>query len=169
MTVVIGQGRNLQAKRGAIRYLNESISTEERLAMFYSRVEAMLGITPLRSELDLARLVEERLPLSALGSLLAHGISTVEIHDLIVPRRRLAYRKVRNQSLSLFESDRVVRVVRITSQAEEIFGDDTKAVRWLRSPKTRFEGRTPLDMLRTETGGRIVEEMLHQLDHGFAA
>jgi putative toxin-antitoxin system antitoxin component (TIGR02293 family) len=137
--------------------------------MFYRRVEAMLGITPLRSMHDLARLVDKRLPLSSLESLLAHGISPAEIHDLILPRRRLAFRKVRNQSLSLFESDLTIRIVRITSLAEEIFGDDTKAVRWLRSPKTRFEGRTPLDMLRTETGGRIVEEMLHQLDHGFAA
>jgi hypothetical protein len=58
---------------------------------------------------------------------------------------------------------------RVTSQAEEVFGDDAKAARWLRKPKIRFEGRFPLELLRTDAGSRIVEEMLLQIDHGFAA
>ena len=57
----------------------------------------------------------------------------------------------------------------MTALAEEIFGDDAKASRWLRKEKSRFEGRTPLEMLRTEAGARLVEEMLLQLDYGFAA
>jgi putative toxin-antitoxin system antitoxin component (TIGR02293 family) len=61
------------------------------------------------------------------------------------------------------------RVARITSQAEEVFGDEAKAARWLRKPKTRFEGRVPLELLRTDAGSRIVEEMLLQIDYGFAA
>lgn len=138
-------------------------------AMFYRRMENKLGVTPLSSDHDLARLVEERLPLASVESLSNHGLSDEEIYSFIVPRRTLVHRKSRHESLTHDESDRAVRMARITSLAEEVFGDDAKASRWLRKPKTRFEGRTPLELLRTEAGARLVEELLLQLDYGFAA
>ena len=138
-------------------------------AMFYRRLEVKLGVTPLRSDKDLARLVHDRLPLTSVESLSHHGMSDEEIYSFIVPRRTLVHRKTRRESLTHDESDRAVRIARITSLAEEVFGDDAKASRWLRKIKTRFEGRSPLEMLRTEAGARLVEEMLLQLDYGFAA
>ena len=138
-------------------------------AMFYRRIEVKLGVTPLRSDHDLARLVDERLPLTSVESLSSHGMTDEEIYNFIVPRRTLVHRRTRREPLTHDESDRAVRIARITSLAEEVFGDDAKAGRWLRKPKTRFEGRTPLEMLRTEAGARLVEEMLLQLDYGFAA
>jgi putative toxin-antitoxin system antitoxin component (TIGR02293 family) len=65
------------------------------------------------------------------------------------------------------ESDRAVRIARIISLAEQVFSDDAKASRWLSKVKTRFEGRSPLEMLCTEAGARSAEEMLLQLDYGF--
>lgn len=138
-------------------------------AMFYRRMEVKLGVTPLRSDRDLARLVDERLPLTSVESLSHHGMSDEEIYNFIVPRRTLVHRKTRHEALTHDESDRAVRIARITSLAEEVFGDDAKAARWLRKAKSRFEGHTPLEMLRTEAGARLVEEMLLQLDYGFAA
>lgn len=137
--------------------------------MLYRRIETKLGIAPLRSCRDLSLAVEAGLPLSSVETLSINGISHEEIYRLIVSRRTLAHRKARDRSLTRDESDRAVRIARIISQAEEIFGDDAKAARWLRKPKQRFEGRTPLDLLRSGIGSRIVEEMLLQLDYGFAA
>lgn len=145
------------------------IHTRREPANFYRRIEIKLGVTPLRSDRDLARAVEERLPLTSVESLSNHGMSDEEIYSFIIPRRTLVHRKTRHESLTHDESDRAVRIARITSLAEEVFGEDAKASRWLRKPKTRFEGRTPLQMLRTEAGSRLVEEMLLQLDYGFAA
>jgi putative toxin-antitoxin system antitoxin component (TIGR02293 family) len=138
-------------------------------AMLYRRVETKLGINPLRSDRDLARLVEERLPLTSVESLSKHGMSDEEIYRLIVPRRTLVHRKSRREPLTHDESDRAVRIARIASLAEEVFGEDAKAARWLRKPKSRFDGRTPFDLLSTEAGARLVEEMLLQLDYGFTA
>jgi putative toxin-antitoxin system antitoxin component (TIGR02293 family) len=137
--------------------------------MFYRRIESKLGITPLRSDRDLARLVDNRLPLTTVESLSHHGMTDEEIYSFIVPRRTLVHRKTRRESLTHDESDRAVRIARITSLAEEVFGDDAKASRWLRKAKIRFEGRTPLELLRTEAGARLVEELLLQLDYGFTA
>ena len=145
------------------------IRTKREPGMFYRRIETKLGVTQLRSDRDLARLVEERLPLTAVDSLSINGMSVEEIYSFIVPRRTLVHRKTRHEALTHDESDRAVRIARITSLAEEVFGDDAKAGRWLRKAKTRFEGRAPFELLRTEAGARLVEEMLLQLDYGFAA
>jgi len=138
-------------------------------AMFYRRMEAKLGLRPLRSDRDIARLVEDRLPLTTVESLSTHGITDQEIYSFILPRRTLVHRKSRSEPLTHDESDRVVRIARITSLAEEVFADEAKAARWLRKPKARFDQRTPLEAARTEAGARLVEEMLLQLDYGFAA
>jgi putative toxin-antitoxin system antitoxin component (TIGR02293 family) len=146
-----------------------AIRDRRESAMLYRRVESKLGVNPLRSDRDLARLVEQRLPLTSVESLSQNGMSDEEIYRLIVPRRTLVHRKSRREPLTHEESDRAVRIARIASLAEEVFGDDAKAARWLRKPKSRFEGRTPFDVLATEAGARLVEEMLLQLDYGFAA
>jgi putative toxin-antitoxin system antitoxin component (TIGR02293 family) len=145
------------------------VHTKREPAMLYRRIGTKLGVSGLSSDRDLARLVEERLPLAAVESLSSHGMSDDEIYRFIVPRRTLVHRKNRHEPLTQDESDRAVRIARITSLAEEVFGEDAKAARWLRKAKARFADRSPLEMLRTEAGARLVEEMLLQLDYGFAA
>jgi putative toxin-antitoxin system antitoxin component (TIGR02293 family) len=137
--------------------------------MLYRRVETKLGVNPLRSDRDLARLVEQRLPLTSVESLSKNGMTDEEIYRLIVPRRTLVHRKSRREPLTHDESDRAVRIARMASLAEEVFGNDAKAARWLRKPKSRFDGRTPFELLSTEASARLVEEMLLQLDYGFVA
>jgi uncharacterized protein (DUF2384 family) len=39
----------------------------------------------------------------------------------------------------------------------------------LRKPKSRFEGKTPVDMLATEAGARLVEEIIVRIDYGMFA
>jgi hypothetical protein len=63
----------------------DGIRTRREPAMFYRRIEIKLGVTPLRSDRDLARLVDERLPLASVESLCSHGLSAEEIYSFIVP------------------------------------------------------------------------------------
>jgi putative toxin-antitoxin system antitoxin component (TIGR02293 family) len=135
----------------------------------YRRIGAKLGVGQLRSDQDLVRLVEERLPVQTIVSLAAHGLTDAELYDLVLPRRTLTHRRAKREPLTREESDRAVRLARVTALAEEVFGDDEKAGRWLRKPKRRFDGRTPLQLLATEVGARLVEEALYQIDHGLAA
>jgi putative toxin-antitoxin system antitoxin component (TIGR02293 family) len=137
------------------------------VAGFYQRIQRKLGVTSLHSDADLARLVDERLPLRTVEALTSHGVSNDEVFAFIAPRRTLVHRKTRKERLTQEESDRAVRLARIAALAEEVFGDDAKAGRWLRKPKTRFHGQTPLELLRSEAGARLVEEMILQLDYGF--
>jgi putative toxin-antitoxin system antitoxin component (TIGR02293 family) len=69
----------------------------------------------------------------------------------------------------LDESDRAARVARVVALAERVFADKDAGMRWLRAPKERFSGCTAMEMLATEAGSRLVEEMLYQIDEGIFA
>lgn len=135
----------------------------------YALLEAKLGVEGIRSDNDLAALVEKRLPSSSVKALVRGGLTDAEAWHLIVPRRTLAHRIARREPLSRDESDKAVRVARLVAQAEQVFADPDRAWRWMRKPKQQFGSRSPLDLLATDAGGRLVEELLTQIDHGMAA
>lgn len=136
---------------------------------YYARLSGKLGIPRIRSDHDLAAHVEKRLPATTIQSLVRGGLSDAEVYQLIVPRRTLAHRMARHQSLSREESDKAVRVARLTAMAEQVFGEPDRAWRWLRKPKGRFDGKSPLGMLATEAGARLVEDTIAQIDDGIFA
>src|SRR5438046_2698542 len=123
----------------------------------------------LRSEQDLVRLVEEGLPTKVVQGLRTLGLTEQEVYSGVLPRRTLTHRVARREPLSREESDRVVRIARVSALGENAFGDRGRFWRWFRAPMRRFDGRSPLEMLRTETGGRLVEELLIGFEEGFVA
>jgi putative toxin-antitoxin system antitoxin component (TIGR02293 family) len=72
-------------------------------------------------------------------------------------------------ALTIEESDRVVRLTRIQSLAEDVFGDQEKANRWLREKLAILDGKPPLEVAQTETGARVIEQILAKIDWGAAA
>ena len=133
------------------------------------RLQVMLDVERLHSEQDVVRLVEHRLPTRALDALRNVGMTDDEIYSLILPRRTLSHRVTRRERLTIDESDRVVRILRVAVVGESIFGERERFWRWLRAPKRQFDGRSPLSLLTTDAGARVVEEILVGIDEGFAA
>jgi putative toxin-antitoxin system antitoxin component (TIGR02293 family) len=127
-----------------------------------------LGV-PAQTEFDLAGIAEHGLPLDSIARLKAKGLTFSEVSDVVISPRTLKHRKARGERLSNEETDRVVRVARIVSLAEQVFRNHDKAFAWLRGADDRLNGRTPLSMLHTESGGRAVESMLWQIDDGVYA
>ncbi|HEY1901632.1 MAG TPA: antitoxin Xre/MbcA/ParS toxin-binding domain-containing protein [Terracidiphilus sp.] len=115
------------------------------------------------SWLDIARGV----PLRALEDFSIYsGIPLKDLLEVIIPARTLKHRRQRQEPLNLDESDRLARVARLYELAVKVFDDADKARRWLSKPKERFQEHSPVAMMRTELGGRQVEEMLYQIDEG---
>jgi putative toxin-antitoxin system antitoxin component (TIGR02293 family) len=108
-------------------------------------------------------------PAGTLAALAEQGYSEEEIFKLVVPKRTLARRRVMNDLLTVEETDKAFRLRRIAAQARRVFGDREKANRWLRKPKRELKGETPLGFLASEAGARVVEEMLHRIEHGIFA
>ena len=97
------------------------------------------------------------------------GFSNDEVYKIVAPRRTLARRKQNNETLTLAESDRVLRLERISAMADRVFADHEKAQRWLRKESRALDGARPIDLLQSETGAHIVEQELHRIDHGMFA
>jgi putative toxin-antitoxin system antitoxin component (TIGR02293 family) len=95
---------------------------------------------------------------AALTDLSRHGYSEEEIFALVVPKRTLARRKAADEPLTVEETDKALRL-----------GEPEKAHRWLRKAKRDLKGETPLAYLASEAGARVVEEMLHRIEHGLFA
>ncbi len=130
--------------------------------------EDWLG-TNAESEQEIIHLVESGLPLKVIARLTQRGLSKDEVFSIIINPRTLKHRRSKHQPLSKEESERAVRTVRILARAQAVLGDQESALSWLRKPKKRFGGRPPLALLSTETGGRLVEQMLIQIDEGMFA
>jgi putative toxin-antitoxin system antitoxin component (TIGR02293 family) len=92
-----------------------------------------------------------------------------ELYNLVIPHRTLARRIATNDYLSVDETDKALRLSRADEMAVRVFGDRERASRWLRRKNHQLNDQTPLELLRTETGARIVEELLVQIDHGIFA
>jgi len=129
---------------------------------------SVLG-TAIRSQADLALAIRNRLPLSALKGLAQAGLSDQEIDRFVIPQRTRRHRANKNQPLTIEESDRAVRLLRIQTLAEETFDNHEKANIWLRRPLAELDGETPLVMAQTEAGARVIETILAKIAWGAAA
>jgi putative toxin-antitoxin system antitoxin component (TIGR02293 family) len=123
----------------------------------------------IASEADLARIVARRIPLRALAHIKRSGFSEQEVADYVIPPRTRRHRKLRRERLTVDESDRLVRLTRIQAMAEDVFGNAEKANGWLREGLGILDGRAPLDVARTDSGARVVEQILAKIDWGAAA
>lgn len=124
----------------------------------------------VQTDFDLVDAIEEGLPIAAAEAVIRAGtLSASEIHDLVIPRRTLAHRKDKGQRLTAEQSDRLTRVVRVAARAEEAIGDADKAARWLRKPNRALQGKRPLELLESDVGARVVEQVLGRIEHGLVA
>jgi putative toxin-antitoxin system antitoxin component (TIGR02293 family) len=125
---------------------------------------------PIRELLDIAS--NGRIKIydgTTVAELTKLGFSMDELYRLVAPRRTLARRIAAGEPLTVSENDGALRVVRIMELAEQVFGDREKAQRWLRKPNRGMGNIVPVDLLQSESGAVLVEQALHQIDHGIYA
>ena len=58
---------------------------------------------------------------------------------------------------------------RILALAETVMGDRDCALSWLTAPKRSLGNEAPMDLLDTEPGAQVVEELLYSIDEGYFA
>jgi|GEM_PF-1180394 len=113
------------------------------------------------------REVERGLPIAMLEEFSAYsGIAIKYLLEVVIPARTLKHRRARQEPLSIDESDRLARVVRVYELAVKVYSDRDDGREWLCGKKQRFDGKTALEMLRTEAGEHAVREFLIQIDEG---
>jgi putative toxin-antitoxin system antitoxin component (TIGR02293 family) len=126
-----------------------------------------LGIEPLMTQAAVLEIIEQQLAPPVIQRLLDMGLSRDEVHSIIIPARTLQHRRSRHERLTVEESDRVIRTLRVLSVAESVYESRERALQWLRRLNPRLNDRSPISLLNTDTGARIVEELLGQIDEGY--
>ena len=122
----------------------------------------------VRPDADLARAVELGFPTATMDALRKRGVTDRDIATLIIKPRTLSHRRAKRSRLTVEESDRAVRFARVRALAEEAFADRHKADLWLHRELSVLDGRRPIDLIRTQVGARMVEELLASIAWGAA-
>jgi putative toxin-antitoxin system antitoxin component (TIGR02293 family) len=108
-------------------------------------------------------------PVQTVDKLIQTGrLTAAEVDQVIIPRKTLSHRR-KIGTLTAEQSDRLSRVMRVIASAEDTFGTEAKAARWLRRPTVALGGEAPITLLDTSEGAREVERLLSRIDHGLAA
>lgn len=123
----------------------------------------------LNPDFALVKLIENGLPLESIDALKELGLTSTEISEIIIQQRTLKRRKAHGKLLTCPEGERVVRIMRIIQFADNVFGSHETAMNWLRDHDDQLNNCTALQMLTTEAGGRLVHNMLGQIDEGIFA
>lgn len=121
----------------------------------------------IKSSADLVEVMTEGLPYASLD-VICKRVGLTTLHEkseaLGVPERTLQ-RRADKGKLDPRESERTVRLARIAQRAEEVLQDMGNAYGWLREPNQALGGKRPLDLLQTDVGTQMVEEVLGRIEH----
>ena len=129
----------------------------------------VLRTEPL-SSLDWVYMIRKGFPSKVLDSFGANiGATNAELAQMLgISVRALAWRR-RKGILAPSESERILRVARVVGRAEEVFGDLTNGLEWMKSPNGSLGGVTPMSLLDTDIGADWVMDALGRVEHGIFA
>lgn len=132
-----------------------------------ARLGSLVGVS-INSPMDEVRLTQTGVSVSAFETLKQFGATPTELSWIIKPRT-LTHRKSKKEPLTPEESGRWLRAAKIQALAIEVFGDQAKANAWLHKSRQQFGQQSPLDLIKTEAGAVLVEDLLNQIDAGYFA
>ena len=94
------------------------------------------------------------------------AVSDSRLSAIIRISQRTIKRRLRDGRFHPDESERLIRVAKLTERAQEVFQDLDSAREWLKSPQFALGGEIPLEYADTEPGAQVVEDVLGRLEHG---
>jgi putative toxin-antitoxin system antitoxin component (TIGR02293 family) len=137
-------------------------------------VAAMLGGPAVlgevvQTDLELVAQVRQGLPSASLqyvANALKPMMTREAVYAVVGSERTLQRKQKTRERLSAAESDRLARLARVAVRAEEALGSHESAIRWLVANNRALGGQTPLELLHTDAGTVLVEDVLERIEHG---
>lgn len=117
------------------------------------------------SDLALDEAIAAGLPSASLTALMRETELTASDLAPIIPTRTLMASKARAR-LTAEQSDRLARLARLFSLAEETLGSREKARAWMDRPNRALGGKKPIELARRSSGSLLIEQVLGRLAHG---
>jgi len=147
-----------------VRRLREKLDESPRAEHFYV---TLLGLSTWDAP-GLHDRVQKGLSYAALERLRrVLDVPVSQFAELIWIAPRTVARRKETGRLRPDESDRLLRMARVTGLALQLFeGDLAEARRWLLSPQPALGGEAPARLAKTEVGAREVEHLVGRLERG---
>jgi putative toxin-antitoxin system antitoxin component (TIGR02293 family) len=94
-------------------------------------------------------------------------LSRDQIATVLQMSFRTLERRKKSGKLDSIESDRAIRLFRVFSRACELYeGDQEAALKWLKRKNSALEGLAPEEMIETEVGAVLIENLIGRLENG---
>jgi putative toxin-antitoxin system antitoxin component (TIGR02293 family) len=115
---------------------------------------------------DLERVIGKGLPFAALKYVVRHfpERQKTRVQQIVMPRSTLQRREEEGR-LRPAESERLERIARLATLAEQVWESSEEAQRFLTTPHPQLDNQAPLDLAATDLGTRRVETLLWRLEH----
>ena len=124
----------------------------------------------VQDELDLYRISERGLPKRAVTNLMKHiGFSLHQMAELLPISERTLQRYGSNKLLDQSVTEHLLDVAMVVTRGTEVFGSKSKFLSWLESPVMALENRTPMELLDSRFGVKLVLDELGRIEHGIVA
>ncbi len=127
-----------------------------------------MEIAKFGSPIELAKLQVRGIPLASIGATAKmYGVSETMVRDLADLNTSTFYRlRKERRKLSRDYSETVTRLIHLHARASEVLPNPNK---WFHTKNPHLEDQTPMELARTEAGGRAVESLLERLEYGSVA
>jgi putative toxin-antitoxin system antitoxin component (TIGR02293 family) len=115
---------------------------------------------------DLERAVGKGLPFAALKYVVRHFPQRLKtrVQHIVVPRSTLQRREEEGR-LRPAESERLERIARLTTLAQQVWESAEEAQQFLTTTHPQLDNQAPIDLAATDLGTRRVETLLWKLEH----
>lgn len=141
----------------------------------YAAAARLLGIrkskhAPPRSRMEVHAMLEGGLAGDAV-TCLRHTLKVISTGPAFEKALGMSLRSVQRlegheRTLSPDQSSRAWKLAEIVGRATDVLGSQDAAEDWLSKPARALEGRTPIELLATQPGTQLVEDLLEQMDYG---
>lgn len=124
-------------------------------------------VASLSSPMEIIALAKKGLPKRS-ADVMAKGVGLTdrEMARILNISERTYHRYKSETMLDTAATERLLQLFMLYKKGEEVFEDIEKFKRWVRHQHVLFGEKSPLDMLDTTTGIRLVEDELGRIEYG---
>ncbi len=156
------------AEKLNIKKLNIGQGEAEAVWHFLFPGEQNNSVCNFNHKLDVISCLRDGLPKAGIDNFLKKtSVSRNQLSHILHISSRQLHRYSPQDRLSPEQSNFLYELTRVYNRATDILGDQQTAEHWLNRGQIALGNKSPLEILDTTEGMRLVDDLLSQIEYGF--